>query len=79
MTCRSAQLATVFELVGAGVGLSIVPAMAAARHNTPRMAYVPLHEMDLQREIVAVWPRDRSKSVMARAFVECVREVVRAR
>lgn len=79
VTCRSAQLATVFELVGAGVGLSIVPAMAAARHNTPRMAYVPLHEMDLQREIVAVWPRDRSKSVMARAFVECVREVVRAR
>ena len=77
--CRSAQLATVFELVGAGVGLSIVPAMAAARHNTPRTACVPLHEMELQREIVAVWPRDRSKSAMARAFVECVREVVRAR
>jgi LysR family hydrogen peroxide-inducible transcriptional activator len=79
IVCRSAQLTTVFELVGAGVGLSIVPAMAAARHNTPRCAYVPLADVQLQRDIVAVWPKDRSKSVMARAFVECVRDVVQGR
>ncbi len=78
VVCRSAQLATVLELVGAGVGVSIVPAMAAVRHNTPQCAYVPLVEHVLQREIVAVWRRDRPPSAAARAFVECVRDVVRA-
>ena len=79
VVCRSAQLATVLELVGAGVGISIVPAMAAARHNTPQCAYVPLAEHALQREIVAVWRRGAVQSAPARAFVECVREVVRER
>lgn len=79
VVCRSAQLATVFELVGAGVGVSIVPAMAAARHNTPQCAYVPLAEHTLHREIVAVWRRGAVKSPQARAFVDCVRGVVRGR
>lgn len=78
VVCRSAQLATVLELVGVGVGVSIVPAMAAVRHNTPQCAYVPLAEHVLQREIVAVWRRDSPQSAAARAFVECVRGVVRA-
>jgi len=77
--CRSAQLATVLELVGAGVGVSIVPAMAAARHNTPQCAYVPLVEHTLQREIVAVWRRGAARTPQANAFVDCVREVVRGR
>ena len=77
VVCRSAQLTTVLELVGAGVGISIVPAMAAVRHNTPQCAYVPLAEHVLQREIVAVWRRGAVQSAAARAFVECVREVVR--
>ncbi len=77
VVCRSAQLTTVLELVGAGVGISIVPAMAAVRHNTPQCAYVPLADHTLQREIVAVWRRGAAQSVQARAFVECVREVVR--
>ena len=79
VVCRSAQLATVFELVGAGVGVSIVPSMAASRHNTPHVAYVPLAEQGLEREIVAVWRRGVVQSAQARAFVECVREVVRGR
>ncbi len=78
VVCRTSQLATVLELVGAGMGLSIVPAIAAARHNTPRCAYVPLVDHDLRREIVAVWRRGSPRAAAARAFVECVREVVRA-
>ncbi len=77
VVCRSAQLATVFELVGAGLGVSIVPAIAAVRHNTPQCAYVPLAEQALHREIVAVWRRGAVKSPQARAFVDCVRDVVR--
>jgi len=77
VVCRSAQLATVLELVGAGVGVSIVPALAASKHNTPQCVYVPLVDHVLQREIVAVWRRGGTPSGAARAFVECVREVVR--
>lgn len=77
VVCRSAQLATVLELVGAGVGVSIVPALAASRHNTPQTVYVPLVDHVLQREIVAVWRRGAKPSAAARAFVECVRETVR--
>jgi len=79
VVCRSAQLATVLELVGAGVGISIVPAMAATRHNTPQCAYVPLAEHSLERQIVAVWRRGAARSPQANAFVDCVREVVRGR
>lgn len=77
VVCRSAQLATVLELVGAGVGVSIVPALAAVRHNTPQTVYVPLVDHTLQREIVAVWRNGGTEGAAARAFVECVREVVR--
>lgn len=77
VVCRSAQLATVLELVGADVGVSIVPAMAATRHNTPHCAYVPLAEHTLQREIVAVWRRGAILSAEARAFVDAVRDTVR--
>lgn len=77
VVCRSAQLATVLELVGADVGVSIVPAMAAARHNTPQCAYVTLVDHTLQREIVAVWRRGAVPTAEARAFVDAVREVVR--
>jgi LysR family transcriptional regulator, hydrogen peroxide-inducible genes activator len=77
VVCRSSQLATVLELVSAGIGVSIVPAIAAARHNTPQCAYVPLADHELQREIVAVWPRGSARPAAAEAFVDCVREVVR--
>jgi len=77
VVCRSSQLATVLELVGAGVGVSIVPAIAAARHNTPRCAYVPLVDHELEREIVAVWRKGATRAPAAQAFVDCVREVVR--
>jgi len=77
VVCRSAQLATVLGLVGTGMGVSIVPAMAATRHNTPQCAYVPLADHDLQREIVAVWPLRRAVPAAARTFVESVRRELR--
>jgi LysR family hydrogen peroxide-inducible transcriptional activator len=77
VVCRSAQLATVLELVGAEVGISIVPAMAAARHNTPQCTYVSLAEHTLQRDIVAVWRRGAVPTPEGRAFVDAVRDVVR--
>lgn len=77
VVCRSAQLSTVLELVGAGIGVSIVPAIAAARHNTPQCVYVPLADHALERQIVAVWRRGGKLTASGRSFVNCVREVVR--
>ena len=78
VVCHSSQLTTVLELVGAGMGVSIVPAIAAARHNTPQCAYVPLVGHDLRREIVAVWRRDSRRTPAAQAFVDCARDVIRS-
>ncbi len=73
VVCKSSQLATVFELVGANTGVSIVPAIAAARHNTPGCSLVPLSDVELERQIVAVWPNSKRRSVLAGAFVASVR------
>jgi LysR family hydrogen peroxide-inducible transcriptional activator len=78
VVCHSSQLTTVLELVGAGLGVSFVPAIAASRHNTPRCAYVPLVGYDLRREIVAVWRRGGVRTAAAQGFVECVRDVIRS-
>lgn len=76
VVCRTAQLATVLELVGAGVGVSIVPALAAVRHNTPQCVYVPLEGHALSREIVAV--SRGAVSGAGRGFVEGVREALKS-
>lgn len=75
VVCRTTQLATVLELVGAGVGVSIVPAIAAVRHNTPACVYVSLEGHALTREIVAVYLREAVGA--ARGFVEGVQETLR--
>jgi LysR family hydrogen peroxide-inducible transcriptional activator len=67
---RSAQLETIQALVYAGVGVSLVPAMAArgSRHHQP--AYRHLPSPPPQRQIVAVWPAQRIMSRAAREFLE---------
>jgi LysR family transcriptional regulator, hydrogen peroxide-inducible genes activator len=77
VACRGAQLATVLELVAAGVGVSIVPAMAAARHSATACAFVPVAGQLLTREIVAVWSPRGVRPPAAEALVECLRTVVR--
>ena len=77
VVCRGAQLATVLELVAAGVGVSVVPAMAAARHGGTACAFVPVTGQALTREVVAVWPARGGRPPVAEAFVECLRSVVR--
>ncbi|MBX3373419.1 MAG: LysR family transcriptional regulator substrate-binding protein [Phycisphaeraceae bacterium] len=42
VVCRTAQLATIFELVAVGLGVSIVPAMAARAGRSRAIRAVPL-------------------------------------
>lgn len=77
IVCRGAQLATVLELVAAGVGVSVVPAMAAARYRGSACVFVPVAGQEVMREIVAVWPARGARSRAAESLVECLRTVVR--
>ncbi len=59
VTFRSAQLETVQSLVCAGVGLSLIPAMAMGAGRGRNPEYRSLQAPRPERKIVAVWPRQR--------------------
>ncbi len=67
---RSAQLETVQELVCAGLGLSLVPAMAqrTAKRRSPE--YRSLQSPQPERKIVLVWPRQRPPGRAASELVK---------
>lgn len=62
------QLATVAGLVRAGLGISLVPALALYAFRSPQLALRRLNWPGLQRQIYLVRRRDRSLSVAAQAF-----------
>jgi LysR family hydrogen peroxide-inducible transcriptional activator len=65
---RSAQLETIHALVRAGLGISLVPAMAA-RGDTPGLLCRSLQAPRPERTIVACWPKSRVPSRAAEAFL----------
>jgi len=66
------QLATVSGLVRAGLGISVVPALALYQFRHPGLAIRPLHWAGLKRRIYLVRRRDRSLSAAAQGFYEWV-------
>ncbi len=73
IVCRSTQLPTVLSLVGLGLGVSIVPEMAARDDTSPLRVYRPLQARP-EREIAIVRRTDRSVSVLCRRFLELLGE-----
>lgn len=67
---RSAQLETVQELVCAGLGLSLVPAMARRTHPRRAPEYRSLQAPSPARKIVLVWPRQRPPGRAAAELVK---------
>ena len=73
ISCRTAQLLTVQELVALGQGVSLVPEMAANRNRDRRVVYLPLDGPPVEREIGMIWrPRYRP-----RRLVEAVLDLLR--
>lgn len=62
ITCRTAQLATVLEFVRLGMGVSIVPAMAARADTSTERVYLPLKTRPPMREISLVRRAGRARS-----------------
>lgn len=67
---RSAQLETIHALVAAGLGLSLIPAMAARIQRPNALEYRSLQSPRPERKILAIWPRQRSLGRAASAFLE---------
>ena len=71
--CRSAQIATIQSLVGAGLGISLVPRMACASGPVQQPIYRPLADARPRRAVVALWLRQRPPGRAAQAFLKCLR------
>lgn len=66
------QLATVNGMVCAGLGVSIVPALALYQFQSPALVVRPLKWPGLTREIYLIRRRDRSLSIAAQRFFDWV-------
>jgi molybdate transport repressor ModE-like protein len=71
---RSDDNGTVQAMVGAGLGVAIVPHLAADL-NDPSSVAIPLDDVVPGRPLGVVWHRDRYRSSAARAFVDVARDV----
>jgi len=67
---RSAQLETIQALVRSGVGISLVPAMAALSERKDFPEYRSLPAPKPERKIVAVWPKQRPLGRAANKFLK---------
>ena len=67
---RSAQLETIQALVRSGVGISLVPAMAALSERKDLPEYRSLLAPKPERKIVAVWPKQRPLGRAANKFLK---------
>jgi LysR family hydrogen peroxide-inducible transcriptional activator len=69
---RSAQIETIQSLVCAGMGLSLIPAMAANTGRGNRPEYRSLQSPKPERKIVAVWPKQRPPGRAASEFLKMI-------
>jgi LysR family transcriptional regulator, hydrogen peroxide-inducible genes activator len=73
IVCSTTQLDTIFEMVALGMGISLVPEMAAAADTRRALTYRRLRQGRLQRQIAVAWRRDRTRARAALRLVEIVR------
>jgi len=74
---RSAQLETIQSLITSGLGISLVPAMAAKRDRSDGPAYRSLGSPRPHRKIVTLWPKQRPPGRAASEFLRIVEEGAR--
>jgi len=70
---RSAQLETIQALVHSGVGISLVPEMAARKKRAGSPEYRSLVSPKPERKIVAIWPKQRP---LSRAANELLKQII---
>jgi LysR family hydrogen peroxide-inducible transcriptional activator len=73
LSFRSAQLETIQELVYAGLGISLVPAMARRAGTRRSPVYRSLPAPRPERKIMLVWSRQRPPGRAAAELVQLFR------
>jgi len=79
VSCRCAQVKTVKALVASGLGLAILPKMAAGRDGIPGLVYRELLEPGPRRELVLVRHRRRFHGRSEDVFAGILRELCKER
>jgi LysR family transcriptional regulator, hydrogen peroxide-inducible genes activator len=74
VSCRSAQIETVQALVEAGLGISLIPAMACHEGRDATPVYRRLDRPRPTRTIAAVWPKQRPPNRAATEFLRCLKQ-----
>ena len=69
---RSAQLETIQALVCSGLGISLIPAMAARSEREDLPEYRSLQSPKPERKIVALWPKQRPPGRAASEFLRII-------
>ena len=67
---RSSQLETIQALVASGLGISLVPAMAARSKSSHLLKYRSFQSPKPARKIVIFWPAQRPPGRAAREFID---------
>lgn len=76
---RSSQIETIQALVASGLGISLIPSMAAQSQREDMPRYRSLASPRPKRRIVAVWPRQRPPRRAAAEFLKIISAQFRAR
>ncbi len=72
ISLRSAQIETIQALVVSGLGISLIPAMAARGKHEDLPEYRSLQSPRPERKIVALWPKQRPPARAANEFLKMV-------
>jgi LysR family transcriptional regulator, hydrogen peroxide-inducible genes activator len=73
LTCRSAQLMTVQELVAMEQGISLVPEMAAKGDRSKLVRYRSISGVKPERTLAMIWHKHRYQSPLVKGSIEIVR------
>jgi LysR family hydrogen peroxide-inducible transcriptional activator len=74
VSCRSAQIETVQALVEAGLGISLIPAMARHEGRDAGPVYRRLDKPRPTRTVVATWPKQRPPNRAATEFLRLLKK-----
>src|SRR5580692_6233697 len=72
VVCRGEQIATLLAMVGTGLGVSVVPEMAAVSDLSRTCVYRPLSKPAPTRTLCAVWHKQRYRPASLRSFVDVI-------
>lgn len=76
---RGAQLSTIAAMVGAGMGVSIVPEMMRRSIDPASAAVLPFADAAPRRELAVAWSLLRYRTAASRALVEILRQLLSPR